>query len=113
MTKELYLGLVIDRSAGCPVMMASSEGGVEIEKVAAETPEKIKKAYLHPGAGMQAFQARQLAFGIGLEGAAVGQATRLMLGALRRVRRRPTRRCSRSTRSSSPRPATSWRSTPR
>jgi succinyl-CoA synthetase beta subunit len=79
MTKELYLGLVIDRSAGCPVMMASSEGGVEIEKVAAETPEKIKKAYLHPGAGMQAFQARQLAFGIGLEGAAVGQATRLML----------------------------------
>jgi succinyl-CoA synthetase beta subunit len=79
MTKELYLGLVIDRSAGCPVMMASSEGGVEIEKVAAETPEKIKKAYIHTGAGMQAFQARQLAFGIGLEGAAIGRATKLML----------------------------------
>jgi succinyl-CoA synthetase beta subunit len=79
MTRELYLGLVIDRAAGCPVMMASSEGGVEIEKVAAETPERIKKAYIHPGAGMQAFQARQLAFGIGLDGAAIGKATTLML----------------------------------
>jgi succinyl-CoA synthetase beta subunit len=79
MTKELYLGLVIDRSAGCPVMMASSEGGVEIEKVAEQTPERIKKAYIDPGAGMQAFQARQLAFGIGLDGAAIGRATKLML----------------------------------
>jgi succinyl-CoA synthetase beta subunit len=80
MNKELYLGLVIDRSAGCPVMMASSEGGVEIEKVAAETPHLIKKAYIDPATGMIPFQARQLAFGIGLDPALVNKAARLMLG---------------------------------
>jgi succinyl-CoA synthetase beta subunit len=79
MTKELYLGLVIDRSAGCPVMMASSEGGVEIEKVAAEAPHLIKKAYINPGTGLQAFQAQQLAFGVGVPAPLVGKATRLML----------------------------------
>jgi succinyl-CoA synthetase beta subunit len=79
MTKELYLGLVIDRSAGCPVMMASSEGGVEIEKVAAETPHLIKKAYINPATGLQAFQAKQLAFGIGLPAAVTGKAIKLML----------------------------------
>jgi succinyl-CoA synthetase beta subunit len=79
MTRELYLGVVIDRAAGCPVMMASSEGGVEIEKVAEETPHLIKKAYVDPAVGMQAYQARQLAFGIGLDPALVGKATRLML----------------------------------
>jgi succinyl-CoA synthetase beta subunit len=79
MTKELYLGIVIDRSAGCPVMMASSEGGMEIEKVAAETPHLIKKAYIDPAVGLQAFQARQLAFGIGIEPALVSKAVKLML----------------------------------
>ena len=80
MNKELYLGLVIDRSAGCPVMMASSEGGVEIEKVAAETPHLIKKAYIDPATGMIPFQARQLAFGIGIAPALVNKAAKLMLG---------------------------------
>jgi len=79
MARELYLGVVIDRSAGCPVMMASSEGGVEIEKVAAETPHLIKKAYINPATGMRAFQAKQLAFGIGLDPTLVGKATKLML----------------------------------
>ncbi len=66
MTRELYLGLVIDRSTQRPVLMVSQEGGVEIEKVAAETPEKIFKAFIDPALGLQAFQARQLAFGLGL-----------------------------------------------
>ncbi|RLD96597.1 MAG: ADP-forming succinate--CoA ligase subunit beta [Aquificota bacterium] len=66
--KELYLGMVIDRSTECPVMMASTEGGVEIEKVAAETPEKILKAYVDPALGMLPFYARKLAFGLGLSG---------------------------------------------
>jgi succinyl-CoA synthetase beta subunit len=78
MTRELYLGLVIDRAAGSPVMMASAEGGVEIEKVADESPEKIQKVTISPGAGFSAFQARQLAFGIGLEAALIPKATRLM-----------------------------------
>ena len=79
MTRELYLGLVIDRAAGRPVMMASSEGGVEIEKVAAETPHLIKKAHVDPAVGLQGFQARRLAFGIGLAPALVNRAVKLML----------------------------------
>ena len=79
MTKELYLGIVIDRSRGCPVMMASSEGGVEIEKVAAETPHLIKKVHIDPATGLHAFQARELAFGIGLEPALVSKAAKLMM----------------------------------
>jgi succinyl-CoA synthetase beta subunit len=79
MTRELYLGLVIDRSAGCPVMMASSEGGVEIEKVAEDTPHLIRKAYVDPAVGLQAHQARRLAFEIGLDPALVPKATKLML----------------------------------
>jgi len=66
--KELYLGMVIDRSSECPAMMASTEGGVEIEKVAAETPEKIIKAFIDPALGMMPFYARKLAFGLGLSG---------------------------------------------
>jgi len=66
--KELYIGIVIDRSAGCPVVMASSEGGMEIEEVAARAPEKILKAYVDPAVGFSPFQARRLAFGIGLVG---------------------------------------------
>jgi succinyl-CoA synthetase beta subunit len=75
--RELYLGIVIDRASGRPVFMASSEGGVEIEVVAAEHPEKILKEFIDPSVGFQAFQARKLAFGLGLEGKVVNDAARL------------------------------------
>ena len=74
--RELYLGLVIDRAIGCPVFMASTEGGVEIEVVAAQHPEKILKESIDPGVGFQAFQARKLAFGLGLEGVQVTEAVK-------------------------------------
>jgi succinyl-CoA synthetase beta subunit len=76
--RELYLGLVIDRTTERPVLMVSPEGGVEIEKVAEETPERIFKEYIHPGIGLSAFQARKLAFALGLEGAQVGLAVKMM-----------------------------------
>ncbi|QQS37537.1 MAG: ADP-forming succinate--CoA ligase subunit beta [Ignavibacteriales bacterium] len=66
--KELYLGILLDRSVSKNVIMASTEGGVEIEKVAEETPEKIIKEWIEPGIGLQSFQARKLAFALGLEG---------------------------------------------
>ncbi len=72
--RELYLGIVLDRSTGQFVFMGSTEGGVEIEKVAAETPEKILKEYIDPAVGLQGFQARNLAFGLGLSGAQVKNA---------------------------------------
>ncbi|MGO8787854.1 MAG: ADP-forming succinate--CoA ligase subunit beta [Terriglobia bacterium] len=75
--RELYLGIVIDRGSGRPVFMASSEGGVEIEVVAAEHPEKILKEFIDTSVGFQAFQARKLAFGLGLEGKVVNEAARL------------------------------------
>lgn len=68
--KELYLGILLDRAVSKNVIMASTEGGVEIEKVAEETPEKIIKEWIEPSTGIQSFQARKLAFGLGLEGAA-------------------------------------------
>jgi len=74
--RELYLGIVIDRARARPVFMASSEGGVEIEVVAAEHPEKILKEYVDPAVGFQAFEARKLAFGLGLDAALVTEATR-------------------------------------
>ena len=74
--RELYLGLVIDRAIGCPVFMASTEGGVEIEVVAAQHPEKILKESIDPGVGFQAFQGRKLAFGLGLEGVQVTEAVK-------------------------------------
>ena len=74
--RELYLGLVIDRAIGRPVFMASTEGGVEIEVVAAKHPEKILKESIDPGVGFQAFQARKLAFGLGLEGVQVTEAVK-------------------------------------
>jgi succinyl-CoA synthetase beta subunit len=76
--RELYLGMVIDRSTERPVIMVSSEGGVEIEKVAEESPEKIHKEFIHPTAGLSPFQTRKLAFALGLEGAAVNQAAKFM-----------------------------------
>ncbi|OGD11273.1 MAG: succinate--CoA ligase subunit beta [Candidatus Aminicenantes bacterium RBG_13_62_12] len=66
--RELYLGVVIDRAREAVVIMASSEGGVEIEKVAAEKPELIFKEYVHPATGLSGFQARKLAFQLGLSG---------------------------------------------
>lgn len=76
--RELYLGLVIDRAAEKPVLMASPAGGMEIEKVAAETPDLIFKAHVDPATGLLAFQARGLAFSLGLEGPAVGKTVALM-----------------------------------
>jgi len=77
--REFYLGMVLDRETSQFVMMASTEGGVEIETVAAESPEKILKVWIDPGTGLQGFQARQLAFGLGLEGKQVGNAVKFML----------------------------------
>jgi succinyl-CoA synthetase beta subunit len=80
-SRELYLGLVIDRSRGCPVLMVSPDGGVEIEKVAAETPDRIFKAFVDPALGLLPFQARELAFRLGLKGDQVGRAVKLMTAA--------------------------------
>jgi succinyl-CoA synthetase beta subunit len=78
MTRELYLSLVIDRASGKPVMMASSAGGMDIEEVAAATPQKIVRVYIEPGVGLVPFEARQLGFAIGLDGPQVNKAVRLM-----------------------------------
>jgi succinyl-CoA synthetase beta subunit len=83
--RELYLGLVIDRAAARPVVMASSEGGVEIEIVAAEHPDKILKEHIDPAVGFQSFQARKLAFGLGLDAALVSEATRFLSALCRAV----------------------------
>ena len=74
---EIYLGAVLDRSARKVAIMASSEGGVEIEEVAAQTPEKIITVHVHPLLGMQGYQARQLAYGIGLPKEHVSAFTRI------------------------------------
>jgi succinyl-CoA synthetase beta subunit len=79
-SQELYLGAVVDRSSRRIVFMASVEGGVEIEKVASETPDKILKATIDPLAGPQPFQGRDLAFRLGLKGGQVKQFTKLFLG---------------------------------
>ena len=78
--RELYLGAVIDRASQRVVIMASTEGGMEIEKVAAETPEKILKTTINPLTGLQPFQARELAFGLGLEGDLIKQFAGLLTG---------------------------------
>ena len=76
--RELYLGMVIDRGNSRITMMASTEGGMEIEEVAARTPEKILKEAIDPVVGFSGFQARNLAFGLGLKGKQVGKAVKLM-----------------------------------
>ncbi len=76
--KEYYMGMVIDRSTECPVMMVSSEGGVEIEEVAAKHPEKILKAFVDPALGMMPFYARRLAFGLGFTGDILKKAVKFM-----------------------------------
>ena len=76
--RELYLGIVLDRAAAKPVLMCSSEGGVEIEKVAAETPEKIFKEHFDPHAGLYGYQVRKLCQKLGIKGASVGSAEKFM-----------------------------------
>jgi len=78
--KELYLGIVIDRAEARPVFMASAAGGMEIEQVAAENPDAILKEYVAPGMGLEGFQARKLAFQLGLKPAQISQAVQLMTG---------------------------------
>ncbi|MEK6218305.1 MAG: ADP-forming succinate--CoA ligase subunit beta [Psychrobacter sp.] len=78
---ELYLGAVVDRSSRRVTFMASTEGGVEIEKVAEETPEKIFKVNIDPLVGLLPFQAREVAFKLGLEGKQINQFVKLMSGA--------------------------------
>jgi succinyl-CoA synthetase beta subunit len=77
--RELYLGIVLDRAQGKNVFMASADGGVEIEEVAAKTPERILKEPIEPGLGLTPFQARKLAFGIGIRGAAANEAAKAMV----------------------------------
>lgn len=77
--RELYLGAVVDRSSRRVVFMASTEGGVEIEKVAEETPEKILRAIIDPYVGAQPYQGRQLAFALGLKGEQVKQFTSVFM----------------------------------
>jgi succinyl-CoA synthetase beta subunit len=79
-SRELYLGAVIDRASQRVVIMASTEGGMEIEKVAAETPEKILKTTINPLTGLQPFQCRELAFGLGLAGDQIKQFASLLTG---------------------------------
>jgi len=81
--KELYLGIVIDRAEATPVFMASAAGGMEIEQVAAENPDAILKEHIAPGMGLEAFQARKLAFKLGLKPQQIGEAVRLMTGLYR------------------------------
>ena len=77
--RELYLGMLIDRATGRITVMASTEGGVEIEEVAARTPEKIVKLALDPALGLQPYHARKVAFGLGLEGRQVSSAVKFLL----------------------------------
>jgi len=81
--KELYLGIVVDRSQARPVFMASAAGGMEIEQVAAENPAAIIKEYIEPGMGLEAFQARKLAFALGLKAQQINPAVQFMTGLYR------------------------------
>jgi succinyl-CoA synthetase beta subunit len=76
--RELYLGIVIDRISGKAVFMASSSGGMEIEEVAARDPEAILKEHIEPGIGLQPFQARKIAFKLGLSGEQISAGTKFM-----------------------------------
>ncbi|HBL86165.1 MAG TPA: succinate--CoA ligase subunit beta, partial [Alcanivorax sp.] len=78
--RELYLSAVLDRATRRVVFMASTEGGVEIEKVAEETPEKILKAIVDPLVGAQPYQAREIAFQLGLEGKQINQFAKIFVG---------------------------------
>ncbi|MBM4168549.1 MAG: ADP-forming succinate--CoA ligase subunit beta [Ignavibacteria bacterium] len=77
--RELYVGITLDRAVSQNVVMASTEGGVEIEKVAEETPERILKEYIDPASGFQQFQARRLCFGLGLTGDALKNGVKFLM----------------------------------
>jgi succinyl-CoA synthetase beta subunit len=77
--REMYVGITLDRARSQNVVMVSTEGGVEIEKVAAESPEKILKEYVHPSLGLQQFQARRLCFGLGLSGDAFKNGVKFLM----------------------------------
>ncbi len=78
--RELYVGLVVDRGRGRVALMASSEGGVEIEEVAKRSPEKILKEFIDPVAGLMPYQARNIAFGLGLDKAQASKAVKFLTG---------------------------------
>ena len=78
--KELYLAVLLDRSSSRPIVMASTEGGMDIEEVAAKTPEKIIKESIDPATGMMPYQARKVAAALGLKGDLISQAAKLLLG---------------------------------
>ena len=81
--RELYLGAVVDRGRKCIAFMASVEGGMDIEEVAASQPEKILTVYVDPVVGLQAYQCRQLAFGLGLKDKQIGEFTKILTGLYR------------------------------
>ncbi|MGA9803688.1 MAG: ADP-forming succinate--CoA ligase subunit beta [Terriglobales bacterium] len=81
--KELYLGILVDRGEGKPVFMASAAGGMDIEQVAAERPEAILKQYIDPGMGLEPFQARKIAFSLGLKPQQINPAVKLLTGLYR------------------------------
>jgi succinyl-CoA synthetase beta subunit len=81
--RELYLGIVIDRQTGRPVFMASASGGMDIEEVAAKNPDAILKEYIQPGMGLHPFQARKLAFGLGLDASLISEAVSFMVALYR------------------------------
>ena len=78
--KELYLAVLLDRSSSRPIVMASTEGGMDIEEVAAKTPEKIVKETIDPAVGMMPYQARKIAAALGLKGDLIGQGAKLLMG---------------------------------
>src|ERR1700727_2115763 len=81
--KELYLGILVDRGEGKPVFMASAAGGMEIEQVAEATPEAILKQYIDPGMGLEPFQARKIAFALGLKPTQINAAVPFLTGLYR------------------------------
>ena len=110
--RELYLGIVVDRAAAGPVLVMSSEGGMDIEQVAANTPERIFKEPFRPDAGLQSFQVRKLAARLELEAASARSADKFLKQLCRVF---VAKDCSlrKSIRWSSPAAANCWRSTPR
>src|SRR6266853_5032404 len=76
--KELYLGILVDRGEGKPLFMASAAGGMDIEQVAEENPDAILKQYIDPGMGLEAFQARKIAFKLGLKPQQINPAVQLL-----------------------------------
>jgi succinyl-CoA synthetase beta subunit len=81
--KELYLGILVDRGEAKPVFMASADGGMDIEQVAVERPEAILKQYIDPGMGLEPFQARKIAFELGLKPAQISAAVKFLTGLYR------------------------------